>query len=76
MIYTEAKFARSIANIVKIKINENAKRPAFSNALPEANHNEMIGYARESGPFAFIYSSPAWSGSSDASAARVKPARR
>jgi glucose/mannose-6-phosphate isomerase len=43
VIYTDEIFARSIARIFKIKLNENAKRPAFYYSLPEANHNEMIG---------------------------------
>jgi glucose/mannose-6-phosphate isomerase len=32
-----------LAKIWKINFNENAKRPAFYNVLPELNHNEMIG---------------------------------
>lgn len=55
LIYTDQRFARSIARIVKIKLNENAKRPAFYNCLPEANHNEMIGYSRPIGRFGFLY---------------------
>lgn len=35
---------RAIANIWKIKFNENAKIPAFMNVLPELNHNEMTGF--------------------------------
>lgn len=45
VIYTDETFERSIARIFKIKLNENAKRPAFYYALPEANHNEMIGFS-------------------------------
>jgi glucose/mannose-6-phosphate isomerase len=30
--------------IWKIKINENAKTPAFWNYFPELNHNEMVGF--------------------------------
>ena len=44
-----------MARITKIKINENSKRLAFYNALPEANHNEMVGYTRPVGSFAFLY---------------------
>ncbi len=35
----------------KTQINENAKLPAFASALPEADHNEIVGWggARESG---------------------------
>jgi glucose/mannose-6-phosphate isomerase len=44
IIYTASDYEQSIARIMKIKFNENAKRPAFYNCLPEANHNEMIGF--------------------------------
>jgi len=33
----------------KIKLNETGKVPAFSNVVPEMNHNEMIGFDREAG---------------------------
>lgn len=33
-----------LAELMKIFSNETAKIPAFSNALPEMNHNEMQGY--------------------------------
>jgi glucose/mannose-6-phosphate isomerase len=36
----------SIAKIVKIKFNENAKVQAFWNFFPELNHNEMVGYSK------------------------------
>lgn len=55
VFYTDATYERSIARISKIKMNENAKRPAFFNSLPEANHNEMIGFSRPYGKFAFLY---------------------
>lgn len=35
---------RGIAYIWKIKLNETAKIPAFSNRFPELNHNEMTGF--------------------------------
>jgi glucose/mannose-6-phosphate isomerase len=40
----------------KCELNENAKAPAFSSVLPEANHNELAGWegAGERGPFAWI----------------------
>ncbi|MFC2155012.1 SIS domain-containing protein [Acidobacteriota bacterium] len=47
VIYTDESFERSIARIFKIKLNENAKRPAFYYGLPEANHNEMIGFSHQ-----------------------------
>ena len=28
----------------KVKINETAKKPSFSNVFPELNHNEMTGF--------------------------------
>lgn len=36
---------KSVALIWKIKINENAKTPAYWNYYPELNHNEMVGYS-------------------------------
>ncbi len=55
VIYTDERHERSIARPMKIKFNENAKRPAFFNSLPESNHNEMIGFERPLGSFALIY---------------------
>jgi glucose/mannose-6-phosphate isomerase len=37
--------------IWKIKINENAKTPAFYNFYPELNHNEMVGFTLPQGKF-------------------------
>ena len=37
----------AIAYNWKIKFNETAKIPAFSNVLPEVNHNEMTGFDAE-----------------------------
>ena len=43
MVYTS--FAnRAIAYTWKVKFNEGAKIPAFWNAFPELNHNEMTGF--------------------------------
>ncbi|MGH2925521.1 MAG: bifunctional phosphoglucose/phosphomannose isomerase [Solirubrobacterales bacterium] len=41
----------------KTQINENAKLPAFSAELPEADHNEIVGWqgARAAGRFAAIF---------------------
>ena len=36
---------KELAHIIKIKFNEHAKWPAFSNYFPELNHNEMVGFA-------------------------------
>lgn len=41
----------TLARIWKIKINENAKTPAFWNVFPELNHNEMIGWTQPHGAF-------------------------
>jgi glucose/mannose-6-phosphate isomerase len=40
----------------KCELNENAKVPAFSSILPEANHNELAGWAGapERGPYACV----------------------
>jgi len=43
IIYSSNAFS-SIAQIWKIKINENSKQQAFYNVFPELNHNEMIGW--------------------------------
>jgi glucose/mannose-6-phosphate isomerase len=55
VFYTDQSHERSVARIAKIKFNENAKRPAFFNALPEANHNEMIGFSSPFGEFGLLY---------------------
>ncbi len=44
----------SVARNWKIKINENAKSPAYWNVLPEMNHNEMVGYTKPRFEPAFI----------------------
>lgn len=44
-----------LAKIFKIKINENSKIPAFFNVFPELNHNEMVGWTKNLGPFYFIF---------------------
>lgn len=43
LIYASVNY-RIAAKVWKIKINENAKIPAFWNHLPELNHNEMVGF--------------------------------
>ncbi len=50
IIYVSDKF-KAIAMIWKIKINENAKTPAFFNVYPELNHNEMVGFTLPQGKF-------------------------
>lgn len=55
LVYTDESHLMSVARIAKIKFNENSKRPAFFNALPEANHNEMIGFRKNLGEFGILY---------------------
>jgi len=55
VVYTDETHLMSIARITKIKFNENSKRPALFNALPEANHNEMIGFSKALGEFGLLY---------------------
>lgn len=50
VIYASPKY-KSIAMVWKIKINENAKTPAFWNFFPELNHNEMVGFTNPQGKF-------------------------
>lgn len=50
IIYSSDKY-RALAMIFKIKINENAKTPAFWNYFPELNHNEMVGFTLPQGNF-------------------------
>ena len=54
VVYGTGAFTETAARVIKIKLNENAKMPAFFNALPEANHNELVGYTRLTGPFSAI----------------------
>ncbi|MFA6973517.1 MAG: bifunctional phosphoglucose/phosphomannose isomerase [Parcubacteria group bacterium] len=53
IIYSTPKY-KSLAMIWKIKINENAKTPAFYNFYPELNHNEMVGFTLPQGKFHVI----------------------
>ncbi len=39
----------------KCQINENAKMPAYSSVLPEADHNEIEGWSGSDGRFAAIF---------------------
>lgn len=54
IIYSSEKYRKSVAQICKIKINENSKTEAFYNAFPEMNHNEMVGYTRLQGKYHVI----------------------
>ena len=53
VIYSSPKY-KPIAMIWKIKINENAKTPAFWNFFPELNHNEMVGFTNPKAKFFII----------------------
>jgi glucose/mannose-6-phosphate isomerase len=55
VFYVDEPHLSSVARIAKIKVNENAKRPAFFNAIPEANHNEMIGYSSAGTDFTIVH---------------------
>lgn len=50
IIYARTTY-KSVAMIWKIKINENAKTPAFWNFFPELNHNEMVGFTNPKADF-------------------------
>lgn len=53
VIFGTTRF-KSVAMIWKIKINENAKTPAFWNYFPELNHNEMVGFTNPQGKFIVV----------------------
>jgi glucose/mannose-6-phosphate isomerase len=51
-----ADLAAAAAYRWKCEFNENAELPAFASALPEADHNEIVGWeaARELGRFSYV----------------------
>jgi len=51
-----AELAAAAAYRWKCQFNENAQLPAFASALPEMNHNEVVGWesARELGRFSYV----------------------
>ncbi len=53
VIYTSSQY-KYIAMVWKIKLNENAKTPAFWNFFPELNHNEMVGFTNPQAKFFII----------------------
>lgn len=53
LIYASTQF-KSLAMIWKIKLNENAKTPAFWNYFSELNHNEMVGCTLPQAKFAAL----------------------
>jgi glucose/mannose-6-phosphate isomerase len=56
-IITGAGLTSPIAYRWKTQVNENAKAPAYSVELPEADHNEIVGWANaaEFGRFAAVF---------------------
>ncbi len=50
VVYSSPRY-KAVAMIWKIKMNENAKTPAFWNFFPELNHNEMVGFTNPQGKF-------------------------
>jgi len=50
VVYASNKF-KGLAMVWKIKINENAKTPAFWNYFPELNHNEFVGFTNSQTQF-------------------------
>ncbi len=53
VIYASPKY-KSVAMVWKIKLNENAKTPAFWNFFPELNHNEMVGFTLPQAKFIIL----------------------
>ncbi len=53
VIYASSNYT-STAMVWKIKLNENAKTPAFYNFFPELNHNEMVGFTNPQAGFMII----------------------
>jgi glucose/mannose-6-phosphate isomerase len=53
IIYSSPKY-KPVSMVWKIKINENAKVPAFWNFFPELNHNEMVGYSNPQAKYFII----------------------
>jgi len=53
VIYATTRY-KSVAMVWKIKMNENAKTPAFWNFFPELNHNEMVGFTNPQGKFIIL----------------------
>jgi glucose/mannose-6-phosphate isomerase len=53
IIYASSEY-KYAAMVWKIKLNENAKTPAFWNFFPELNHNEMVGFTNPQAKFFII----------------------
>lgn len=54
LAYTDASF-EGVGTRFKQQINENAKALAFSNVLPEMNHNELLGWTGGNDSFSAIF---------------------
>ena len=56
-VVTGAELTAPVAYRWKCQINENAGLPAFSSTLPEADHNEVVGWpgAAGLGPFSAVF---------------------
>jgi glucose/mannose-6-phosphate isomerase len=50
-----ADLTAPVARRWKTQVNENAKLPAFFSELPEADHNELCGWAAGEGRFAAVF---------------------
>ena len=44
VFYSTAPYLTTVARRWQNQVHENAKSPAFSNVLPEMNHNEIVGW--------------------------------
>jgi glucose/mannose-6-phosphate isomerase len=54
-VITGSDLTAPVAYRWKTQANENAKLPAFSSVLPEADHNELEGWSGAEGRFAAIF---------------------
>jgi glucose/mannose-6-phosphate isomerase len=56
-VVTGAELTAPVAYRWKCQFNENAKVPSFSSALPEADHNEVVGWPASGslGPFSAVF---------------------
>ncbi len=55
VVYTDEAHVLGVARPAKIKFNENSKRPAMFGAIPEINHNEMVGFTSALADFGVLY---------------------
>jgi glucose/mannose-6-phosphate isomerase len=51
IIYSSAPYIATVATRWKNQFQENSKSMAFSNVIPEMNHNEIVGWEMESLPY-------------------------